>query len=63
MFNSKDIQKEVESNHEIVLSDSSIITKLKDMRYSYSAPTQSLKLQKSSDESHRKMSEGVQSCK
>ena len=46
MFNSKDIQKELESNHEIVLSDSSIITKLKDMGYSYSAPTQLLKLLK-----------------
>ena len=46
MFNSKDIQKELESNHENVLSDSSIITKLKDMGYSYSAPTQSLKLPK-----------------
>ena len=46
MFNSKDIQKELESNHEIVLSDSSIIIKLKDMRYSYSAPTQSHKLPK-----------------
>ena len=39
MFNSKDIQKELESNHKIVLSDSSITKKLKDMGYSYSAPT------------------------
>ena len=46
MFNSKHIQKELESNHEIVLSDSSMIAKLKDMGYSYSAPTQSLKLPK-----------------
>ena len=46
MLNSKDIQKELDSNHEIVLSDSSIITKFKDMGYSYSAPTQSLKLPK-----------------
>ena len=30
MFNSKDIQKELERNHEIVLSDTSIITKLKE---------------------------------
>ena len=36
----------MESNHEIVLSDSSIITKLKDMGYLYSALTQSLKLLK-----------------
>ena len=41
----------MESNHEIVLSDSSIITKLKDMRNSYSAQTQTFK---SSDGSQRK---------
>ena len=46
MFNSKDIQKELESNHKIVLSDSSITKKLKDMGYSYSAPTSWLKLSK-----------------
>ena len=54
MFNSKDIQKELESNHEIVLSDSSMITKLKDMGYSYSAPTQSLKLPKAQMEAREK---------
>ena len=54
MFNSKDIQKELESNHEIVLSDSSKITKLKDMGYSYSAPTQSLKLPKAQMEAREK---------
>ena len=46
MFNSKDIQKELESNHKIALSNSSIIKKLKDMEYSYSAPTLWLKLSK-----------------
>ena len=54
MFNSKDIQKELESNHEIVLSDTSIITKLKDMGYSHSAPTQSLKLLKAQMEAREK---------
>ena len=54
MFNSKDIQKELESNHEIVLLDSSIITKLKDMGYSYSAQTQSLKLPKAQMEAWEK---------
>ena len=54
MFNSKDIQKELESNHKIVLSDSSMITKLKDMGYSYSAPTQSLKLPKAQMEAREK---------
>ena len=39
MFNSKDIQKELESNNKIILSDSSITKKMKDMGYSYSAPT------------------------
>ena len=43
MFNSKDTQKELESNHKIVLSDSLIPKNLKDMGYSYSAPTPSLK--------------------
>ena len=33
MFNSKDIQKELEKNHKIALSDSSIAKKMKDMRY------------------------------
>ena len=33
MFYSNDIQKELESNHKIVLSDSSITNKLKDMGY------------------------------
>ena len=46
MFNSKDIQKELESNHKIVLSDSSIAKNLKDMGYLYSAPTPWLKLSK-----------------
>ena len=44
----------MQSNHEIVLSDSSIITKLKDMGYSYSAPTQSLKLPKAQMEAREK---------
>ena len=39
MFNSKDIQKELESNHKIVLSNFSITIKKKDMEYFYSAPT------------------------
>ena len=39
MFNSKEIQKELESNQNIVLSDSSITKKLKDIEYSYLAPT------------------------
>ena len=46
MFNSKDNQKELESNHNIVLSDSSKTKKFKDMGYSYSAPTPWLKLSK-----------------
>ena len=33
MFNSKDTQKELESNHRIVLSDSLITKKLKDIGY------------------------------
>ena len=44
----------MESNHEIVLSDSSIITKLKDIGYSYSAPTQSLKRPKAQMEAREK---------
>ena len=44
MFNSKDIQKELESNHKIVLSDSSITKKLKGMRYSYLSQTPWFKL-------------------
>ena len=39
MFNSKEIKKELESNQKIVLSDSTITKKLKDMGYSYSVPT------------------------
>ena len=54
MFNSKDIQKELESNHKIVLSDSSITKKLKDMGYSYLAPTPWLKLSKSQIEAREK---------
>ena len=54
MFNSKDIQKELESNHKIVLSDSSITKKLKDMGYSYSALTPWLKLSKSQMEAREK---------
>ena len=46
MSNSKDIQKELKSNHKTVLSDSSITKKLKDKGYLYSAPTQWLKLSK-----------------
>ena len=43
MFNSKDIQKELGSNHKIVLSDSSITKILKVMGCSHSAPTPWLK--------------------
>ena len=54
MFDSKDIQKELESNHKIVLSDSSITKNLKDMEYSYSAPTPWLKFSKSRKEAREK---------
>ena len=54
MFNSKDIQKEFKSSHKIVLSDSSITKKLKDMGYSYSAPTPWLKFSKAQMEVREK---------
>ena len=38
MFNSEDIQKELENKYDIVLSTSSNIKILKDMGYSFSAP-------------------------
>ena len=54
MFNSKDIQKELESNHKIVLSDSSITKILKGMGCSHSAPTPWLKLSKAQMEAREK---------
>ena len=54
MFNSKYIQKELESNHKIVLSDSSKTKKLKDMGYSCSALTSWLKLSKAQIEAREK---------
>ena len=39
MLDSEDIQKELDSNHNIVLSDSSITKNLKHIGYSYSVPT------------------------
>ena len=44
----------MESNHKIALSDSSITKKLKDMGYSYSAPTPWLKLSKYQMEAREK---------
>ena len=63
MFNSKDIQKELESNHEIVLSNSSNNHKIERygiLVFSSNSITQTFK---NSDGSQRKMSEGVQSYK
>ena len=45
----------MESNYKIVLSDSSIIKKLKDMGYSYSAPTPWFKLSKVQMEAREKL--------